>query len=92
MRYDVNYSSRYDRDLKRVAKRRKNLELLDEIVDMLAEGKPLPEKNHDHALTGNWKGFRECHIEPDRLPVYRREDDKLILVLMRTGSHSDLGF
>ena len=71
-------------------KRRLAMELLDEIIATLAMGEPLPEKNKDHALTGNWAGHRECHILPDWLLIYRIEDDVLVLTLSRTGTHSDL--
>ena len=50
----------------------------------------LPEKNRDHALTGNWIGHRECHIQPDWLLIYRIENDLLVLTLSRTGTHGDL--
>ena len=53
-------------------------------------GEPLPEKNRDHDLSGDWVGHRECHILPDWLLIYRIEDDVLVLTLARTGSHSDL--
>lgn len=66
------------------------IELLERVVELLAAGETLPEKNKDHALTGNWVGHRECHILPDWLLVYRVEDDVLVLTLTRTGSHSDL--
>ena len=66
------------------------IELLERVVELLAAGETLPEKNKDHALTGNWVGHRECHILPDWLMVYRVEDDVLVLTLTRTGSHSDL--
>ena len=56
----------------------------------LSSGETLTEKNRDHALTGNWSGHRECHIQPDWLLVYRIEDDVLVLTLARTGTHSDL--
>lgn len=71
-------------------KRKYNLNLLREIISLLAEGKPLPVKNKDHALTGNWKGHRECHILPDWLLIYRINNDVLELTLTRTGTHSDL--
>ena len=64
--------------------------LLYEVVGLLETGNPLPQKYLDHPLKGNWKGFRECHVAPDWLLVYRYEADTLILVLQRTGSHSDL--
>ena len=57
---------------------------------MLAMGEPLPDKNRDHDLSGDWAGHRECHILPDWLLVYRIEDDVLVLTLARTGTHSDL--
>ena len=57
---------------------------------MLAMGEPLPDKNRDHDLSGDWAGHRECHILPDWLLIYRIEDDVLVLTLARTGSHSDL--
>ena len=66
------------------------MSLLADVIDTLAEGKPLPEKNRDHQLTGNYNHFRECHIAPDWLLIYRTDGDKLILVLAATGSHSDL--
>ena len=66
------------------------VELLENIIALLAMGEPLPAKNKDHALTGNWVGHRECHILPDWLLIYRVEDDVLVLTLARTGTHSDL--
>ena len=56
----------------------------------LTNGEPLDAKYKDHQLSGNWIGHRECHIQPDRLLVYRYEDDVLVLTLTRTGTHSDL--
>ncbi len=69
---------------------RLNIELLDAVISALAMGKALPEKNKDHALTGNWAGHRECHTLPDWLLIYRIEDDVLVLTLSRTGAHSNL--
>lgn len=66
------------------------MNLLFTVVKTLSEGKTLPEKNKDHALTGNWKGYRECHIQSDWLLVYKIEDDVLLLTLTGTGTHSDL--
>ncbi|MDO4322029.1 MAG: type II toxin-antitoxin system YafQ family toxin [Lachnospiraceae bacterium] len=56
----------------------------------LAAGEALPDKNRDHALSGDYAGFRECHIQPDWLLVYRIENEELLLFLFRTGTHSDL--
>jgi addiction module toxin, relE/stbE family len=59
-------------------------------VDQLAAQQPLPEKNRDHDLTGDYIGFRECHIRPDWLLIYRVDGEQLMLFLFRTGTHSDL--
>lgn len=66
------------------------MDLLNTAIKMLANGEILPEKYHDHSLSGNWIGHRECHIQPDWLLVYYFEDDVLVLTLARTGTHSDL--
>ncbi len=87
---NVVLSNRFKKDLKLAAKRGYNLELLDEVVNTLAEEKPLAGKLRDHNLTGDYVGFRECHIQPDWLLVYRIEDEELMLFLFRTGTHSDL--
>ncbi len=63
---------------------------LQNVVDMLAQGLSLPARYKDHALTGNWHGHRECHIEPDWLLMYYFDDDVLVLSLVATGTHSDL--
>ena len=80
----------FKKDFKLAIKRGLNVELLENIIALLAMGEPLPAKNKDHALTGNWVGHRECHILPDWLLIYRIEDDVLVLTLARTGTHSDL--
>ena len=66
------------------------MELLDQVVDFLAKGELLPEKYKDHALSGDYVGFRECHITPDWLLVYAIKNETLVLTLSRTGTHSDL--
>lgn len=71
-------------------KRGMDIKLLENVIATLAMGLPLPEKNRDHALTGDWAGHRECHVLPDWLLVYRLDDGALVLTLSRTGSHSDL--
>ena len=86
----VKPTTQFKKDYKLAMKRRLAMELLDGIIAALAMGEPLPEKNKDHALTGNWAGHRECHILPDWLLIYRIEDDVLVLTLSRTGTHSDL--
>ena len=86
----IKYKTAFKRDYKRIVKRGYDTRLLEEVIEMLAEQKPLPEKFRDHDLTGNYKGCRECHILPDWLLVYEVNNDELILYLIRTGSHSDL--
>ena len=91
-KYQIEQTSIFRKDLKKAKKRGLDLSLLDEVVTAIQNGETLPEKNKDHALTGNWIGHRECHIQPDWLLVYRILDDTLILSLVRTGTHSDLKF
>lgn len=86
----VDLTTSFRKDLKRVKKRGKDIKKLKEAVLKLATGKKLPQAMRDHDLTGSYKGFRECHIEPDWLLIYAVNDGKLILTLTRTGSHSDL--
>ena len=73
-----------------VGLRNLDISLLDDIIGKLSRREPLPPKNQDHPLHNNWAGFRECHILPDWLLIYRIFEDKLVLSLTRTGSHSDL--
>jgi mRNA interferase YafQ len=61
-----------------------------EVVDMLAADKPLPRRNFDHPLTGEWNDHRDCHVRPDLVLIYRKPDDTS-LELVRLGSHSELG-
>lgn len=89
-KYTVKYTTQFKKDYKRALRRKQNITLLDEIITKLAMGESLPDKNKDHALTGDWIGHRECHIQPDWLLIYRIEDDVLVLTLSRTGTHSDL--
>ena len=71
-------------------KRKFDMSLIDDCIRILSSGEMLPPRFRDHELTGNWTGHRECHIKPDWLLIYRIEGDDLILVLTRTGTHSDL--
>jgi len=88
--YDIDKTAQFRRELKIARKRGYNIDLLNDVVDTLAAGQPLHLKHRDHSLSGNWVGYRECHITPDWLLIYRIEADLLILVLARTGTHSDL--
>lgn len=87
---EIILSNRFKKDLKLAARRGCDFVLLDEIVSKLARREALPPKNRDHTLSGGYEGFRECHIAPDWLLIYRAEEEDLILYLMRTGTHSDL--
>ena len=89
-KYIVKYTSQFKKDAKRAEKQGKDITLMKAAIDLLASDGPLPDKFHDHALTGNWDGFRECHIAPDWLLIYMKEKDILVLTLSRTGSHSEL--
>ncbi len=88
--YAVKPTTKFQKDLKRIQKRGYDTSLLTEIIKKLAAGEQLPEKNKDHALSGNFVGCRECHITPDWLLIYEIVDKELILYLTRTGTHSDL--
>ena len=88
--YAIKPTTRFQKDLKRIQKRGYDISLLTEVIRILASGQPLPEKNRDHTLSGNFDGCRECHITPDWLLIYEISDEELILYLTRTGTHSDL--
>lgn len=90
IKYTVKTTSAFKKDFKLAIKRGMDITLLEDIITALAMGKPLPEKNKDHMLTGDWNGHRECHILPNWLLIYRIENDVLVLTLARTGTHSDL--
>ena len=90
MIYTIKPSGQFKKDLKVLQKRGYNMNLLTEIIQLLADGQALPAKNRDHALSGNFAGCRECHIAPDWLLIYEICDNDLFLYLTRTGTHSDL--
>ena len=86
----IKYESTFKKDFKRVIKRGYQISLMETVIDMLANEIPLPPKYKDHPLAGNYADCRECHITPDWLLIYRKNDRELILTLTRTGTHSDL--
>ncbi|MFT8317362.1 MAG: type II toxin-antitoxin system YafQ family toxin [Sporolactobacillus sp.] len=90
MKYAVKFTSKFKRDYKLAIKRGYPIKLLEETVSLIANGKTLPEKYMDHALSGNWTAYRDCHIKGDWLLVYRIANDVLVLTLTRTGTHADL--
>lgn len=87
---ELKKTAQFRKDLKRAVKRNLNIDLLDEIIQTLRERKPLEPKYRDHALTGDYADFRECHIQPDWLLIYMIDGDNIILTVSRTGTHSDL--
>ncbi|MFT8890014.1 MAG: type II toxin-antitoxin system YafQ family toxin [Ethanoligenens sp.] len=90
MKYTVKFTSKFKKDYKLAIKRGYPIKLLEDAVALLADGLPLSEKYVDHALSGNWVSYRECHIQGDWLLVYRVKNDILVLTLSRTGTHADL--
>ena len=80
--------SRFKKDFKKLLSSGKDLDKLAWVIRTLQAQEPLPERNRDHALTGNYIGHRECHVSPDWLLIYQTTETELILV--RTGSHSEL--
>jgi len=84
----IYYTNQFKRDYKRVKKQHKDLTKLRTFIDKLVAEEPLEVKYKDHPLAGKWKGFRDCHLEPDWLLIYRSSEDTLIFE--RTGSHSEL--
>ncbi len=85
---EVRYSTRFKKDIKTCEKRHYKLELMKQVIDTLRIPAMLPVQNEDHVLRGNYAGYRECHIEPDWLLIYRQDKDELLL--QRTGTHADL--
>jgi mRNA interferase YafQ len=83
-----SYTRQFEKDLQRMLKRGKDTEKLKLVVTVLIEEEPLPDRYRDHALVGNYRGRRECHIEPDWLLIYKLMEDEIIFE--RTGTHSDL--
>ena len=90
MKYKVKFTNQFKKDLKQARKQNRDLNRLFDIVNILADGGTLDAKYRDHDLSGNYKGTRECHIEPDWLLVYEILNDVLVLVLYRLGTHSEL--
>ena len=88
--YTLKFTNQFKKDYKLMIKRGKDIALLDNVIKKIQNGEKLDAKYHDHALTGTYRGFRECHIQPDWLLIYFIENQIVTLTLVRTGSHSDL--
>ena len=92
-KYQILITTKFKKDLKTIKKRKKqdyDITLLKEVVDTLTAGQALPAKYKDHSLIGNYKDCHECHITWDWLLIYEIDENKSILTLIRTGTHSDL--
>ena len=88
--YNIWYSSKFKKDLKKVIKRGYDINKMKTVIELLRSGQSMPEQYKDHSLTGNWVSHRECHISPDWLLIYKIDNNDLVLTLTRTGTHSDL--
>ena len=86
----IEYSNQFKRDYKSIAKRGFDIQRLERAITLLREDKPMPKEYRDHALSGNWQSYRECHLAFDWLLIYKKEAGALILTLMRTGTHDEL--
>ena len=86
----IERTTQFKRDLKLAKKRRKDLDQLRHLMQLIQEEKDIPAKHHDHPLVGNWVGFRELHINPDWLLIYKLIMKEKTVIFTRTGSHSDL--
>ena len=87
---NVRYTAQFKKDYKLAVKRGYNPKELEKVIDLLKTGEPLPRIYKDHSLSAEWRNYRDCHIRPDWILIYRIIEDSLILELTRTGTHSDL--
>ncbi len=90
MVYELIKTSRFKAGVKLARKRGLDISLLEEVVEKLRLDQPLEAKHHNHELSGNFKGVWECHIQPDWLLLYLKDDGVLVLTLVDTGTHSDI--
>ncbi|HUF09812.1 MAG TPA: type II toxin-antitoxin system YafQ family toxin [Rhodothermales bacterium] len=84
----IRRTTQFKRDVRRLKRRSKDLDKLKRVIELLLSDDALPERLHDHELTGQWTGVRDLHIESDWLLLYQRTDDELVLI--RSGAHADL--
>ncbi len=90
MEYKIVYTKKFEKDIKNLKRQNRDLTELFNVVNIIAKGETLDKKYRDHKLVGNFNDYRECHIENDFLLVYKIEKDKLILILYRAGTHSEI--
>ena len=87
---ELRFTTKFEKDYKRIKRQGKDLSKLEVTLEVLVRGQDLPEAMRDHSLGGTCRGHRECHLEPDWLLIYRIDEEGLVLVATRTGSHSEL--
>ncbi|MCL2056594.1 MAG: type II toxin-antitoxin system YafQ family toxin [Oscillospiraceae bacterium] len=90
MKYTPSYTNRIKKQLKLLEKRGYDMAVFKEVVGMLLDGIPLPPKYRDHPLKGDKRGYRNCHIQPDWVLIYKIDKGVLTLILSETGTHSDI--
>ena len=88
--YKIEVTNRFKQNLKKLQKSGFNMKILNDVIDMLANGKILPEKYRNHPLKGKYKGYYDCHILPDLVLVYKIEKERLVLILFDIDTHSNL--
>ena len=88
--FNVKYTTRFKKDYKRLKKRGYDMSKLLDAIDILRDGREMPPEYKDHPLHGDYEGHRDCHIEPDWILVYFKNEATLVLSLTRTGTHSDI--
>ena len=89
-KFSLHYTNTYLKDLKLARRRRLDEDRLNEVIKMLLSGEPMPANLHNHLLTGDYKGYWECHINPDWLLLYEKDTEIRIISLYRTGTHADI--
>ena len=87
---NIEHTTRFKSDLNLAKRRQKSMKKIQDVMEKIAAEKPLDKKLRDHSLTGNWQDFRECHIEPDWLLIYKITSDRKTVIFTRTGTHADL--
>ncbi len=83
-------TNQFKRDMKLCLKQGKDMAKLKAVTHLLLEGKPLPPRNRDHALVGDWKGHRDCHLAPDWVLIYHVDETKKVITYIRMGSHAEI--
>lgn len=90
MKYSLRYSDKFDKSLKKCYKRGLNIEKLRQVISMLEETGTVPPQYKPHKLSGDYAGCWECHVQPDWLLIWEQNDTELVLLMIDTGTHSDL--